>query len=161
MEKRWREVIATFNFPPTTTSASFVLRKYYLSLLHHFEQVYFFGARGALVPPPEGLQSRTQLCKFDDMLRLDSGPVMKRKRKFTSENVAGDNIMPEYTREQQLHRSPYMESPNPYQRKIPIVVQTIPKIPNGHFSAESSSLHQEDSPQHNKPAANSLLLAVC
>ncbi|KAM0949790.1 putative transcription factor & chromatin remodeling ARID-HMG family [Dioscorea sansibarensis] len=49
--RKWREVIAVFNFPSTTTSASFVLRKYYLSLLHHFEQVYFFRAKGPLVPP--------------------------------------------------------------------------------------------------------------
>ncbi|KAF3324919.1 high mobility group B protein 9-like protein [Carex littledalei] len=51
--RKWRDVIAEFKFPPTTTSASFALRKYYLSLLHHFEQVYFFGANGPLVPPSE------------------------------------------------------------------------------------------------------------
>ncbi|XP_064991036.1 high mobility group B protein 9-like [Musa acuminata AAA Group] len=50
-EKRWREVIAAFKFPPTTTSASFVLRRYYLSLLHHYEQVYYFRIQGPLVPP--------------------------------------------------------------------------------------------------------------
>lgn len=55
MEKKWREVIAAFNFPRTTTSASFVLRKYYLSLLHQYEQVYFFGAQGPLIPPSGGL----------------------------------------------------------------------------------------------------------
>lgn len=32
-EKKWREVMAAaFKFPPTNTSASFVLRRYYLSL---------------------------------------------------------------------------------------------------------------------------------
>ncbi|XP_065863028.1 high mobility group B protein 10 [Euphorbia lathyris] len=41
-DRRWKEVIAAFNFPSTITSASFVLRKYYLSLLYHFEQVYLF-----------------------------------------------------------------------------------------------------------------------
>ncbi|RWW24234.1 hypothetical protein GW17_00011498 [Ensete ventricosum] len=40
-----------FSFPPTTTSASFVLRRYYLSLLHHYEQVYYFRIQGPLVPP--------------------------------------------------------------------------------------------------------------
>ncbi|XP_068646171.1 high mobility group B protein 9-like isoform X2 [Aristolochia californica] len=50
-ERKWKEVIAAFNFPPTTTSASFVLRKYYISLLHHFENVYYFGLRGPVVPP--------------------------------------------------------------------------------------------------------------
>ena len=50
-EKKWREVIAAFKFPPTTTSASFVLRRYYLSLLHHYEQVYYVRAQGGLIPP--------------------------------------------------------------------------------------------------------------
>lgn len=41
-DRKWKEVIVAFNFPTTITSASFVLRKYYLSLLYHFEQVYYF-----------------------------------------------------------------------------------------------------------------------
>ncbi|XVF76938.1 hypothetical protein PTKIN_Ptkin14bG0000400 [Pterospermum kingtungense] len=41
-DRRWKEVIVVFRFPSTITSASFVLRKYYLSLLYHFEQVYYF-----------------------------------------------------------------------------------------------------------------------
>ena len=41
-DRKWKEVISAFNFPSTITSASFVIRKYYLSLLYHFEQVYFF-----------------------------------------------------------------------------------------------------------------------
>ncbi|MCO5597268.1 hypothetical protein L7F22_051344 [Adiantum nelumboides] len=51
-ERKWKEVTVVFHFPPTTTSASFVLRKYYVSLLHHYEQVYFFGTQGSLVTPP-------------------------------------------------------------------------------------------------------------
>lgn len=38
-------MIVVFNFPSTITSASFVLRKYYLSLLYHFEQLYYFHKR--------------------------------------------------------------------------------------------------------------------
>ncbi|XP_021291222.1 high mobility group B protein 15 isoform X1 [Herrania umbratica] len=45
-ERRWKEVTAIFNFPSTATNASFVLRKYYVSLLYHYEQIYFFKARG-------------------------------------------------------------------------------------------------------------------
>ncbi|KAF8409822.1 hypothetical protein HHK36_005901 [Tetracentron sinense] len=45
-DRRWREVIVVFDFPTTITNASFVLRKYYLSLLHHYEQVYYFRERG-------------------------------------------------------------------------------------------------------------------
>ncbi|XP_022722494.1 high mobility group B protein 15-like [Durio zibethinus] len=45
-ERKWKEVTAIFNFPSTATNASFVLRKYYVSLLRHYEQIYFFKARG-------------------------------------------------------------------------------------------------------------------
>lgn len=41
-DRKWKEIIGIFNFPSTITSGSFVLRKYYLSLLYHFEQVYYF-----------------------------------------------------------------------------------------------------------------------
>ncbi|XP_002518095.2 high mobility group B protein 15 [Ricinus communis] len=61
-ERRWKEVTAIFNFPSTATNASFVLRKYYGSLLHHYEQLYFFKARGwtpgSSVPMQSPLASR-------------------------------------------------------------------------------------------------------
>nr|DAD48147.1 TPA_asm: hypothetical protein HUJ06_018084 [Nelumbo nucifera] len=41
-DHKWRCVISVFNFPSTITNASFVLYKYYISLLHHYEQLYFF-----------------------------------------------------------------------------------------------------------------------
>ncbi|GAB4849833.1 hypothetical protein Ancab_004631 [Ancistrocladus abbreviatus] len=41
-DRKWKEVISTLNIPPRITNASFILRKYYLSLLYHFEQVYYF-----------------------------------------------------------------------------------------------------------------------
>lgn len=44
-ERRWKEVTAVFSFPSTATNASFVLRKYYVLLLHHYEQIYLFKAR--------------------------------------------------------------------------------------------------------------------
>jgi hypothetical protein len=44
-ERRWKEVTGVFNFPSTATNASFVLRKYYGSLLQHYEQLYYFKAR--------------------------------------------------------------------------------------------------------------------
>lgn len=50
-DRRWREVTAVFSFPSTATNASFVLRKYYMSLLHHYEQIYFFGSQGWVSPP--------------------------------------------------------------------------------------------------------------
>ncbi|XP_022769284.1 high mobility group B protein 9-like isoform X2 [Durio zibethinus] len=50
-EKKWREVGTVFRFSPTTTSASFVLRKHYFSLLYHYEQVHFFKMKGHLHTP--------------------------------------------------------------------------------------------------------------
>ncbi|CAN4095475.1 unnamed protein product [Withania somnifera] len=41
-DKKWREVSSVFMFSSTTTSASYALRKHYFTLLHHFEQIYFF-----------------------------------------------------------------------------------------------------------------------
>ncbi|KAL0865533.1 hypothetical protein Bca101_044651 [Brassica carinata] len=55
-ERRWKEVTATFVFPPTATNASFVLRKYYFSLLKNYEQLYFFRSYGQ-TPPPESLHN--------------------------------------------------------------------------------------------------------
>ncbi|GAB2295706.1 hypothetical protein Dimus_029860 [Dionaea muscipula] len=56
-EKRWKEVTASFSFPSTATNASFVLRKYYFSLLLHYEQIYFFKAQGWTPLPPGSSQS--------------------------------------------------------------------------------------------------------
>nr|XP_048332258.1 high mobility group B protein 9 isoform X1 [Ziziphus jujuba var. spinosa] len=50
-EKKWREVGTIFMFSPTTTSASFVLRKHYSCLLYHYEQVYFFKIQGPPCTP--------------------------------------------------------------------------------------------------------------
>lgn len=50
-EKKWREVGSVFKFSATTTSASFVLRKHYFSLLYHYEQVHFFKVQGPLFTP--------------------------------------------------------------------------------------------------------------
>ncbi|ESQ36439.1 hypothetical protein EUTSA_v10007631mg [Eutrema salsugineum] len=54
-ERRWKEVTATFVFPPTATNASYVLRKYYFSLLNNYEQIYYFKANGQI--PPDSLQT--------------------------------------------------------------------------------------------------------
>ncbi|KAL7209610.1 hypothetical protein ACSBR1_031214 [Camellia fascicularis] len=58
-ERRWKEVTAVFSFPSTATNASFVLRKYYGTLLHHYEQIYFFKAKGwsPSVDPSQSLSS--------------------------------------------------------------------------------------------------------
>ncbi len=56
-DRKWKELQVAFNFPHTTTSAAYVLRKYYIGLLHHYEQVYFLGTQGPLVPPPSRLHT--------------------------------------------------------------------------------------------------------
>ncbi|KAM7260487.1 hypothetical protein ACFE04_016228 [Oxalis oulophora] len=50
-DKKWREVGSVFMFSSTTTSASFVLRKHYFTLLFHYEQVYFFRLQGPFYNP--------------------------------------------------------------------------------------------------------------
>ncbi|CAK9207182.1 unnamed protein product [Sphagnum jensenii] len=54
-DRKWKELTFAFNFPNTATSAAYILRKYYIGLLHHYEQVYYFRAEGPLVPPPISL----------------------------------------------------------------------------------------------------------
>ncbi|KAI7732040.1 hypothetical protein M8C21_009701 [Ambrosia artemisiifolia] len=56
-EKKWRDVTNCFTFPPSATNASFILRKYYMSLVHHFEQVYYFKAKAWKPVPTDTWQS--------------------------------------------------------------------------------------------------------
>ncbi|MCL7029276.1 hypothetical protein MKW94_028829 [Papaver nudicaule] len=60
-ERRWKEVTAAFSFPSTATNASFVLRKYYVSLIHHYEQIYFFKAKGCSTASPDPMLSLSSL----------------------------------------------------------------------------------------------------
>ncbi|KAJ1416963.1 High mobility group box domain [Sesbania bispinosa] len=57
VDRKWKDVILAFRFPDTITSASFMVRRYYLSLLYHFEQVYFFRKH---VPPSSTPDSPAQ-----------------------------------------------------------------------------------------------------
>ncbi|KAL0906689.1 hypothetical protein M5K25_025202 [Dendrobium thyrsiflorum] len=56
-DRKWREVTNAFNFPSSATNASFILRKYYISLLRHYEQIYFFRAKGWTVPSAVSLST--------------------------------------------------------------------------------------------------------
>ncbi|TKY50596.1 High mobility group B protein 15 [Spatholobus suberectus] len=60
-ERKWKDVTSVFNFPSTATNASFVLRKYYASLLYHYEQIYFFKAREWDPTAPDVLQNQSTL----------------------------------------------------------------------------------------------------
>jgi hypothetical protein len=55
-DRKWKELTVAFNFPSTASGAAYILRKYYIGLLHHYEQVYYFRAQGPLVPPPSRWQ---------------------------------------------------------------------------------------------------------
>ncbi|KAL6506653.1 hypothetical protein OROHE_022485 [Orobanche hederae] len=48
-EKKWREISCVFDFSPTTTSASYALRKHYSTILHHYELVYFFRLQASML----------------------------------------------------------------------------------------------------------------
>ncbi|KAK1294093.1 High mobility group B protein 15 [Acorus calamus] len=84
-DRRWKEVTAVFNFPSTATNASFVLRKYYFSLLHHYEKIYFFGAQGWNFPSATASSQPSSLTPNSgkrtiesSYLRLDNSSANKR-----------------------------------------------------------------------------------
>ncbi|KAK9062540.1 hypothetical protein SSX86_019727 [Deinandra increscens subsp. villosa] len=91
-EKKWREVTNSFNFPPSATNASFILRKYYMSIVHHFEQVYYFKAKEWTPVPTDAWQStKTTLTSTSGMNQpvlasheIQDAPV-KRQRMTTEE----------------------------------------------------------------------------
>ncbi|KFK38670.1 hypothetical protein AALP_AA3G144700 [Arabis alpina] len=56
-DRTWKEVISTFNFPNTITSASYVIRKYYLKFLHQLENLYY------LQKPVSSNQSQDEAMK--------------------------------------------------------------------------------------------------
>ncbi|GMH30735.1 hypothetical protein Nepgr_032578 [Nepenthes gracilis] len=66
MEKKWREIGSVFMFSPTTTSASYVLRKHYNTLLYRYEQVYFFKIRGPLFTPTVTMWASAKSHDFFD-----------------------------------------------------------------------------------------------
>ncbi|XP_011091442.1 high mobility group B protein 15 [Sesamum indicum] len=55
-DRKWKEVTAVFSFPSSATNASFILRKYYVSLLYHYEQIYFFKAKCWAPTPADAMQ---------------------------------------------------------------------------------------------------------
>ncbi|KAL0376918.1 UNVERIFIED_CONTAM: High mobility group B protein 15 [Sesamum calycinum] len=55
-DRKWKEVTAGFSFPSSATNASFILRKYYVSLLYHYEQIYFFKAKCWAPTPADAMQ---------------------------------------------------------------------------------------------------------
>ncbi|KAI0492744.1 hypothetical protein KFK09_027020 [Dendrobium nobile] len=90
---KWREVTNAFNFPSSATNASFILRKYYISLLRHYEQIYFFRAKGWTIPSAVSLSTtrvsvlRTEKTS-ESAFALPEIQSATRKRKKGNEDVA-------------------------------------------------------------------------
>ncbi|XP_052167623.1 uncharacterized protein LOC127784376 isoform X1 [Oryza glaberrima] len=93
-ERKWREVMARFSFPATTTSASYVLRRYYLSLLHHYEQVYFFRAHGALLRPAASALTKTPRRKMRGTSDQSPAAAEAGKRMALPERLGGGRRPP-------------------------------------------------------------------
>ncbi|KAG0625438.1 hypothetical protein M758_2G055300 [Ceratodon purpureus] len=86
-DRKWREVINIFEFPESITSGSYMLRKYYVGLLYYFEQAYFFGKQGPLVPPPMWMPGPLKKSVYSSSRKYplpDGDPATKsiRKRKI-------------------------------------------------------------------------------
>ncbi|KAF2944756.1 high mobility group B protein 15 isoform X1 [Oryza sativa Japonica Group] len=81
-DNRWREVTASFIFPATATNASFMLKKYYMSLLYHFERLYLFEAQGWY---QETADSRSISC-----IEMKAEGQASRKRKRGSNSCSSD-----------------------------------------------------------------------
>ncbi|XP_062109154.1 high mobility group B protein 15 isoform X2 [Humulus lupulus] len=58
-DRRWKEVTAVFNFPSTATNASYVLRKYYNSLLRNYELTYYFKAKSTPLSGAQQAESQS------------------------------------------------------------------------------------------------------
>ncbi|CAN6447868.1 unnamed protein product [Victoria cruziana] len=96
-DRRWKDITAVFNFPSTATNASFVLRKYYCSLLHHYEQIYFFKAEGWTPPPTAALPVQSPNTSTKRLLESGQQDVQvssQKRRKSASETLPGLSPLP-------------------------------------------------------------------
>lgn len=98
-DRKWKEITAVFNFPPTATNASFVLRKYYLSLLNHYEQIYFFRSEGWNPNAPDPVTpspNQTQTPKLVEPIVSppETNSSAQKRRRTTNESVSGAAHLP-------------------------------------------------------------------
>ncbi|KAH9325596.1 hypothetical protein KI387_005774, partial [Taxus chinensis] len=94
-ERKWKEIALALNFPPTTTSASFVLRKFYSNFLHHYEQVYQFGVQGPVVPPPATPANSSRAQHFSEIEHMHSAsedpePYIRRQKLDSAQALGVD-----------------------------------------------------------------------
>ncbi|KAG5021169.1 hypothetical protein JHK87_017024 [Glycine soja] len=94
VDRKWKEVILTFNFKDTITNASFMVRKSYLSMLYHFEQVYYFGRQG-IPPTTPDLMIRGQSCQpyssttIPEVAAVNDSPVQSTPVQAHDDMVSG------------------------------------------------------------------------
>ncbi|KAJ4762394.1 HMG (high mobility group) box protein with ARID/BRIGHT DNA-binding domain-containing protein [Rhynchospora pubera] len=92
-DRRWKEVTASFTFPSTATNASFILRKYYYSLLYHFEKLYFFGSPGCSNTSDNNMPSPVAQCPSKRPLEAThDSPSVSQKRKIRNEPPPQANL---------------------------------------------------------------------
>ncbi|EEF52802.1 high mobility group B protein 9 [Ricinus communis] len=84
-DKKWREVGSVFKFSPTTTSASFVLRKHYFGLLYHYEQVHFFKVQGPMSSSAAAFPGNSTLFRPELAIVEYSPEVIKHRPEPPSE----------------------------------------------------------------------------
>ncbi|KZV19956.1 HMG box protein with ARID/BRIGHT DNA-binding domain isoform 1 [Dorcoceras hygrometricum] len=95
-ERKWKDVTAAFSFPSSATNASFILRKYYVSLIYHYEQIYFFKATcwtpsatdafqyvSSSATPPQGPTEQTHATAVQDTV-TPAAPVSEASVELTA-----------------------------------------------------------------------------
>ncbi|KAJ7277065.1 hypothetical protein O6H91_Y391700 [Diphasiastrum complanatum] len=84
---KWKDIIAALELPAQVSSPSFFLRKHYINLLHHYEQVYYLRVQGHFVPPPAPLPAPCSVStpRIQDISKHATGedpkPAKRRRRK--------------------------------------------------------------------------------
>jgi len=93
-DRKWKELTVAFNFPSTASGAAYILRKYYIGLLHHYEQVYYFRAQGPLVPPPISLPGPTAMSIVRDPTSYSVSETVPGVRNIRKRNILPIQVLP-------------------------------------------------------------------
>ncbi|CAK9178367.1 unnamed protein product [Ilex paraguariensis] len=132
-QKKWREIGTVFNFSPTTTSASYALRKNYFSLLHHYEQVYFFKLQGPLLDDTTGPPCFQGIGTIDG--KIDCGYLVSVK--LGSEVLKGVLYHPDH--------------PGSATSIVQPCTTIVPYKPHPHRSGRRNRRRRGGDPSHPKP----------
>ncbi|XP_019415137.1 PREDICTED: high mobility group B protein 15-like isoform X2 [Lupinus angustifolius] len=92
-ERRWKEVTSAFNFPSTATNASFVLRKYYSSLLYHYEQIYYFKANQCALQNQSTMPFSNQWTQFSQTLPGIQSAIFQQSKVNAADLSEGSQVL--------------------------------------------------------------------